>query len=97
MPGRLLLDVREGMEITSPSSRSHTQISRRSLIFIEHITYRAQHRLEWSGKAEKIINEHGRRALMHTEGGCRQLWHYAETKDKAACSSQGIIPDNMSI
>lgn len=36
-------DVSEGMEITSHNSNDRTEISRRSLIFSEHITYKRQH------------------------------------------------------
>lgn len=36
-------DVSQGMEITSPNSSDRYEISRRSLIFIGHITYKTQH------------------------------------------------------
>ncbi len=36
-------DVSEGMEITSHNSNDRTEISRRSLIFIEHNTSHTKH------------------------------------------------------
>ncbi len=40
-------DVSEGMEIASHNSSNRIVISGRSLIFIEHITYKKQNWLEW--------------------------------------------------
>lgn len=49
-------DVSEGMEITSHSSNYRTEISRRSLIFIEHNTSHTKQNIDWSGKKRKKKN-----------------------------------------
>lgn len=46
-------DVSEGIEITFHNSNNRTEISRRSLIFIEHNTSHTKHNTDWSGKKKK--------------------------------------------
>lgn len=45
-------DVGAGMEITSHNSSYRTEISRRSLIFIEHNTSPTKDNADWSGKSK---------------------------------------------